>query len=117
MAATLTKSERLSGQTAVSDLMKKGRWGTAGCLKYCFLMHEDEGLNRIMVSVPKKNFKRAVKRNLLKRRIRESYRTQKSLLDVRGRVDVLFYFNCKDVLDTETIRKDVAQVLANLSVR
>lgn len=114
MAETLTKAERLSGRTAVSDLMKKGRWGAAGCLKYCFLMHGDEGLNRIMVSVPKKNFKRAVKRNLLKRRIRESYRTQKGLLNIPGRVDILFFYNSKDVLDSETIRKDLAQVLYNL---
>ena len=115
MDGTLTKSERLSGQTAVSDLMKRGRWGTAGCLKYCYLMHDDGTLNRIMVSVPKKNFKRAVKRNLLKRRIRESSRTQKGLLSVAGSVDVLFYYNSKDVLGSEIVRKDVAQVLSNLS--
>jgi len=35
---------------------------------------------RMAVSVPKKHFKRAVKRNLIKRRIRESYRKQKHTL-------------------------------------
>ena len=35
--------------------------------------------NAVMVSVPKRNFKRAVKRNLLKRRIRESYRLNKEI--------------------------------------
>jgi len=32
------------------------------------------------ISVSKKNFKRAVKRNLIKRRIRETYRKQKYIL-------------------------------------
>jgi ribonuclease P protein component len=34
----------------------------------------------ILISVPKKRFKRAVKRNLIKRRIRESYRLHKDSL-------------------------------------
>jgi ribonuclease P protein component len=33
---------------------------------------------QVLISVPKKRFKRAVDRNLLKRRIREIYRLQKS---------------------------------------
>ena len=34
----------------------------------------------ILISVPKKRFKRAVKRNLVKRRVREAYRKNKQLL-------------------------------------
>ena len=66
MAATLSKEERLSGKTAVAALMTEGSWAHYGHFKYCILRHDGEGLNRIMVSVPKKHFKRAVKRNLLK---------------------------------------------------
>ena len=67
---TLPKSERLNGRSAVSALMSKGRWGHSGDLKFCYLKNEPAGgANRIMVSVPKRFFKRAVKRNLLKRDI------------------------------------------------
>jgi ribonuclease P protein component len=41
----------------------------------------DEGPTAsILISVPKKRFKRAVKRNRVKRQVREAYRLQKQLL-------------------------------------
>ena len=80
---TLPKSERLHGKSKISALMSRGRWGfTSGGLKYCFLKDtsssSDEEANNIIVSVPKRLFKRAVKRNLLKRRLREAYRTRRT---------------------------------------
>ena len=117
MPQTLTKDERLSGKTAIGDLMKKGRWGFCGCLKYCWYCPEGGTGHRIMVSVPKRNFKRAVKRNLLKRRLRESYRTQKDLLSCGRSVDVLFFYNAAEVLDYSIIRSDVATVLTTLNAK
>ena len=111
MTQTLPKRERLSGKTAIGTLMKKGRWGAAGCLRYCVLAPGGDGITRIMVSVSKRNFKRAVKRNLLKRRLRESYRTQKELLGEAGPVDLLLVYNSKEIADYALIREDVATVL------
>ncbi|MBR0531747.1 MAG: ribonuclease P protein component [Bacteroidales bacterium] len=112
---TLPKSERLSGRSAVSALMSKGRWGFSGGLKYCYLRNEpSDRANRIMVSVPKRFFKRAVKRNLLKRRMREAYRTQKSMLGPSS-IDILFLYNSKEVNDFQTIREEVSVILKNIS--
>lgn len=112
---TLPKSERLNGRSAVSALMSKGRWGHSGDLKFCYLKNEPAGgANRIMVSVPKRFFKRAVKRNLLKRRLREAYRTQKSLLSPSS-VDILFLYNSKDVNDFQVIKGDVANILEKIA--
>ena len=112
---TLPKSERLNGRSAVSALMSKGRWGFSGGLKYCYLKNEPAGgTNRIMVSVPKRFFKRAVKRNLLKRRLREAYRTQKSLL-APSSVDILFLYNSKEVNDFHVIKRDVATILEKIT--
>ncbi|MCQ2180806.1 MAG: ribonuclease P protein component [Bacteroidales bacterium] len=108
---TLSKEERLSGKAAIGALTSKGRWGHLGHFKYCTL---DNGLeiNRIMVSVPKRNFKRAVRRNLLKRRIREAYRTQKSLL--AGGSDILFFYNSQEICDSDVIRAEVGEILTRL---
>ena len=115
MTQSLPKRERLSGKTAIGTLMKKGRWGTAGCLKYCVLSPGSDDVTRMMVSVSKRSFKRAVKRNLLKRRLRESYRTQKDLLRDAGPFDLMFLYNSKEILDFAVIREDVATVLRTLA--
>lgn len=114
LANTLLKEERLCGKTTVSALIAGGRWGSTAHMKYCFLAGREDELNRIMVSVPKKFFKRAVKRNLLKRRIREGYRTQKELLSVNG-VDILFQYNSPEIMDFEVVREEVASVLRRIS--
>lgn len=106
---TLTKSERLCGAVTVADLFEHGKGVTAGCLRCKFVRREDEGLSRIVVSVPKRNFKRAVKRNLLKRRIRESYRRQKELLG--SGVDVLFIYTSREVLPYEVVYADMTSAL------
>lgn len=117
MTQTLPKSERLSGKTAIGALMKKGRWGVSGCLRYCVLAPGGAEANRVMVSVSKRNFKRAVRRNLLKRRLRESYRTQKELLAGAGPLDLLLVYNSKEILDYQVIRQDVAEILSALGTK
>ncbi|MBQ2565594.1 MAG: ribonuclease P protein component [Bacteroidales bacterium] len=111
---SLPKAERLSGRTAVSDLFSKGNWGGYGALRYCFRKGNGQDVNRIMVSVPKKFFRRAVKRNLLKRRIRESYRRQKSLVPSSAGIDIAFLYNTKDLLDYRTIYETVGTILKKL---
>ena len=71
-------------------------------------------LNRIVVSVPKKMFRRAVKRNLLKRRIREAYRLQKQLLTGNG-VDLMFVYKSKDIAPYSQISDCVAAILKQIS--
>lgn len=115
---TLPKSERLHGKLKISALMSKGRWGFTPGLKYCFLKDTASSslkeANNIIVSVPKRLFKRAVKRNLLKRRLREAYRTQKGLLPPEG-YSILFLYNTKEVLDYAAVREQVGAILQKIA--
>ena len=113
---TLPKEERLSSKTAVGNLLGKGRWGSCGDLRYCWLRPNGLEINRIVVSVPKKFFKRAVRRNLLKRRMREAYRLQKELLPAGGN-DIMFVYSSPEVLPFGEIRARVADILAEVSLK
>jgi len=106
---TLPKAERLSGKTAIATLLEKGKYvSVPPCLRVCYLKTEGP-VSRILLSVPKKSFKRAVKRNLLKRRLRESYRLQKELLALPH--DLMLAYTSKEVLSFDEIRAAVGKAL------
>ena len=83
---TLCKEERLHGRDAVESLFKKAgsRSMVAFPLRVVYaLTDHKEGSDirvRMLVSVPKRHFKRAVKRNRAKRQVREAYRCNKHSL-------------------------------------
>lgn len=115
-AHTLPKEERLCGKTTVSALISDGKWGTTEHLRFCWAAGRETGRNRILVSVPKRFFKRAVRRNLLKRRIREAYRLQKERLGAAG-VDLMFAWSHPDIADFRTICDEVAGILGRIQAK
>lgn len=81
---TLLKSERLNSKTAIQMLFGGRNKSFPAYPIRVVYMQVDEALSKdsasILISVPKKKFKRAVKRNLVKRQIREAYRKNKHIL-------------------------------------
>lgn len=112
---TLPKTERLCGKIGISRLLAEGRHGSVPCLRYLYLKGNGRESNRILISVPKKSFKRAVKRNLLKRRIRESWRKQKHDLIVEEGVDILFMYTTKEILDYAQIYAAIGQIIEKIN--
>jgi len=91
-----------------------------------FLIYLAKGLsvqpNNILkfgVSVGKRNFKRAVKRNILKRRMREAFRISKSdiiqhLLFANRKIELMIIFKAKEELSFQIIQLDLQKALAKL---
>jgi ribonuclease P protein component len=68
----------------------------------------------LIISVPKKIFKRAVKRNLIRRRIREAFRLNcRELPNIKGK-DILLVYVSSHILDygkiTETLTAAISKV-------
>ncbi|MCP4460646.1 MAG: ribonuclease P protein component [Cytophagales bacterium] len=72
------KVEKLTGKKKIEELFQNG----SSIFLHPFLLKfiaVDETVHRVLIAVPKKKIKRAVDRNLIKRRIRESYRLNKHI--------------------------------------
>lgn len=77
---TFHKQERLTGKKAIDLLFSKGKGVNSVPLKMIIKPSLNTQIYpaRVMFVVPKKKFKRAHDRNLLKRRMREAYRINKN---------------------------------------
>ena len=82
---SLGKEERISSMKLIDKLFQGGhsRSMTAFPLRLVYMKYVREGAcppAQMLVSVPKRCFKRAVKRNRVKRQVREAYRCHKHIL-------------------------------------
>lgn len=112
----LSRAERVRGQKCVGRIFAEGRSGFVFPFRYHYLIDRTEGASSaaMMVSVPKKMFKRAVKRNLFKRRTREAYRLEKSrlttLCDGIG-VTVAFVYSSREEVGFAKMHSSMCRIL------
>lgn len=70
---------------------------------------------RILFSVPKKYHKRANRRNLLRRRAKEAYRLQKSLLQLAAPYDIALIYTSREVESYDRIAHAVRKIIDHLN--
>lgn len=122
-ANSFPKEQRLSGRRAIDGLFSGGAGGFVYPLRYVFSAEKSgEPGVAVLVSVSKKYHKRAVRRNLLKRRMREAFRTQSNALRAaaaeRGvRVNIALLYSTKDIVEFQKIGDAVGKILAQVSER
>lgn len=115
---SLPRTERLRSLGAVRRLFEQGRSGFVFPFRYVWFAEPDTlRTTEVLFSVPKKFHKRANKRNLLRRRTKESYRLQKELLAGIGTVnlDLALIYSSKEVLPYKTIARAVEKILKTLA--
>ena len=118
---SFSKTEHLCGEKRITKLYAKGDAFIAYPLRVVFLIEpkSDDEPSNVLVSVPKKRFKRAVKRNRLKRIMRESYRLNKNLLieklvEKKLQIQIAFNYVSDDVLEFAAIEKKMKLALQKL---
>lgn len=118
---TLSKEERLSSKIDIDLLFDNTAASfVAFPLRIVYkTVPKREAPVSIMVSVSKKKFKRAVKRNLLKRLVREAYRVNKhALLEKMMSTDktllLAFIYVDKEVRSFKEVEKGVNRALKKL---
>jgi len=109
---TLKKDERLCSQKIIGEMFASGESFLSYPLKVVFLKTDSTQAYPVQTAftVSKRNFKRAVKRNLLKRRMREAYRLNKpgfydELTAKELHIAVMFVFIGKDLVEFPIIEK------------
>ncbi len=74
------KAERLCGIKAINELFETGKSMHTPLFRIVYTIIPDDetpSYNKLLVSIPRKLFKKAVTRNKLRRRVREAYRRNK----------------------------------------
>ncbi len=111
----LDKNERLHSKKLIKELFDKG----SSFFLYPFkvlILEVDSAVsetNQVLFSVSKKKVKKAVKRNLLKRRIKESFRLNKHTLynDKESSKLIALIYVSSDIMEYADIEKKLSKAL------
>lgn len=118
----LCKAERLNSRNIIEKLFAGGSKSfSIFPLRVVFMNIEkgEKSQSSILISVPKKRFKRAVKRNRVKRQVREAYRKNKhDLLNVLNEkeygVAIAFIYLSNELYPTEKIEETTKLIIEKL---
>jgi ribonuclease P protein component len=115
---TFTKEERLSWKRYIDELFLKGQSFVAFPLRVIFLPLEEAKTVpvSVMLSIPKKKIKKANRRNLIKRQLRETYRLRKhelsaTLAEKNKSMHLAFLYIDKQIHPFAQIEKAMAKAL------
>lgn len=116
--------EKLKSSKLISKLFNEGNSHFSYPIKFMYLLDKPQQWSKpqVGVSVSSKIFKKAVDRNLIKRRMRESYRLNKSeLLDFMKAENVSFYgmfiYIAKEVISYQEIENGISKIIQKMNTK
>jgi ribonuclease P protein component len=125
------KEQRLCGDKAIQALFSKGSRSTLNPFNIIYhfqLSSEEYGQNvKILISVPKRKFKKANQRNRVRRRIREAWRISRNPLlekishlssqPEKKALHIAFIYNTEKQLPWTSILNAMERAILSLSAR
>ncbi len=112
MSSKFPKKEKLKSESLIRGIFEEGKSISSYPLKLIYLEIKVPAKTKIQcgVTVPKRNFKSAVKRNRIKRLLRESYRLNKEQIfnNIEGSFAFLFLYLGKEMPRIRRSRKAYA---------
>jgi ribonuclease P protein component len=117
---TFSKRERIVSRKLIEQLFSKDSSHSTSAfpLRVVYMertLEKGQEPVQILISVSKRHFKRAVKRNRVKRQIREAYRHNKQLLTEKMSPDkqmaVAFIWLADELYDSVQVEKSVKKLL------
>lgn len=116
MNYTLGADKRLKSQKSIDRLFVEGKRLHKFPITAVYYREESEtSTYQIAVSVPKRLFKKAVDRNLLKRRLREAFRLNQDKLNLNSKLEVMFIYMAREKLDYKKIERSMVVLLGLLN--
>ncbi|MCX6287429.1 MAG: ribonuclease P protein component [Bacteroidetes bacterium] len=121
MHPTFSKNERLHEFRLIRTLFAEGRVFSIPPLRVTWMRFKEQSgpLFQIMISVPKAIHRKSTDRNIIKRRIREAYRLNKSILPNEGsttvsQISFCITYTSKDILTYRAIQDKIILLLRRL---
>lgn len=114
---SLPKTERLNSKKKIDALFTKGAsfYFYPFSIKFLALTEPQIASHQMMASVSKRNFKKAVDRNRVKRLIREAYRLNKyQLKDASQYYAIAYIYTAKEVHDFRFVEKKLRGSIGRL---
>ena len=111
---SFSKDERITNKKVIQKLFESGKKISLSPFIVKYFYDKEEVKNKVLISVPKSKIKSSVKRNLLKRRIKESYRLNKNIINRMG-YSFAFVYSSSKILTYDELNKNLIDLLNKIN--